>query len=57
MIYVIGITLFGVGAFVALFAAGQTAPAWTVFLTLVVLWAFVGTYLAGIRYGMRNNDL
>jgi len=57
MIYVIGITLFGVGAFVALFAAGQTAPAWTVFLTLVVVWLFVGTYLAGIRYGMRNNDL
>ena len=57
MNYIIGTTMFLIGAAVALFSAGKPDAAWIALVALAVGWFVLGIYLLGIHHGKRTNDL
>ena len=57
MNYLIGFTLFMVGAVVAYIAEGRAAAAWIIVAGVAALWGIVGLYALGVHHGKRNNDL
>ena len=57
MNYIIGYTLFMLGATVALFSADRASAGWIVLAVTAAGWALFFLYLIGVHHGKRTNDL